>query len=72
MELHKQRVGLQRGVGTIVPFDSTLQQPQSSIFLTTRKLVNGAFRRLHARNNADPRLDEDDGAEGDHVLRNIP
>jgi hypothetical protein len=34
-ELHKQRVGLQTGIGTIIVFDGASQQSQSAIVLPT-------------------------------------
>ena len=37
-----------------------------------RTLVERTFRRLQSRNHADPCLDADGGAEGNHVLRDIP
>jgi len=37
-----------------------------------RELEHGAFRRLRSRNLNDPRLDVDGGAEGSHVIWNLP
>jgi hypothetical protein len=36
-----------------------------------RTLGDRTFRRLHSANHADPHMDEDSGAEGDHVLWNL-
>src|SRR6266852_6028702 len=51
-----------------------LWHPRACIkaFASSRKLEYGAFRGLHSRNNADPGLDAEACAEGNHFVRNVP